>query len=157
MQSATPERRGLRLLPFAPLKHAIDTWLEHRDHDVNGALTPAQIRAYWRATTCGDISLRLAEDYCDDFGWHPRELWGDGWDQLIRQPSPRRRRRRSTATANHNRHRTHCPQGHPYDQANTHIEIDSRGRKHRVCRTCKRERGRAAKRRKLQREWEAAA
>jgi hypothetical protein len=33
--------------------------------------------------------------------------------------------------------KTHCPQGHPYDAANTHMY----GRK-RVCRACKRERAR---------------
>lgn len=36
------------------------------------------------------------------------------------------------------RSKTHCPQGHPYDEANTH---HYRGK--RVCRTCKREKMRA--------------
>jgi hypothetical protein len=36
------------------------------------------------------------------------------------------------------REKTHCPQGHPYDEANTHI--NKRGS--RVCRACHRERAR---------------
>lgn len=36
--------------------------------------------------------------------------------------------------------RTHCPQGHAYDEANTYI--DRRG--HRKCRTCNRERRRSS-------------
>lgn len=34
-----------------------------------------------------------------------------------------------------NRRKTHCPQNHPYDEANTHV--NTRGS--RVCRTCRRE------------------
>lgn len=36
--------------------------------------------------------------------------------------------------------KTHCPQGHPYDAENTYY---AKGAKHRLCRTCNRERGRA--------------
>jgi hypothetical protein len=40
--------------------------------------------------------------------------------------------------------RTHCPQGHPYDEANTGRYMDKRyGRRHRTCLTCARERMRA--------------
>lgn len=31
---------------------------------------------------------------------------------------------------------THCPQGHPYNEKNTHYEIDARGYRHRKCRRC---------------------
>lgn len=41
---------------------------------------------------------------------------------------------------------THCVHGHPFDEANTRWSIDGRGRRHRVCRTCHRERERARKR-----------
>lgn len=36
--------------------------------------------------------------------------------------------------------RTHCPQGHPYDEANTRWSTRRDGRKHRQCRACARER-----------------
>lgn len=36
--------------------------------------------------------------------------------------------------------RTHCPRGHPYDAANTRHHTDRRGRIHRDCRTCQRQR-----------------
>lgn len=44
-------------------------------------------------------------------------------------------------------HRTVCPQGHPYDEANTHVNAKG----HRSCKTCQREWRRAsdAKRRAL--------
>lgn len=32
--------------------------------------------------------------------------------------------------------KTHCPQGHPYDEANTHLARGPYGRNHRLCRTC---------------------
>ena len=37
-----------------------------------------------------------------------------------------------------NGRKTHCPAGHPYDEANTRIHPDARGRLHRQCRACDR-------------------
>ncbi len=34
---------------------------------------------------------------------------------------------------------THCPQGHPYDEANTYVYVNRAGVRARVCRTCRRE------------------
>jgi hypothetical protein len=45
--------------------------------------------------------------------------------------------RRQNEVGNHNRAKTHCPQGHPYDAANTRI-VMRRGRPIRFCRTCHR-------------------
>lgn len=42
-------------------------------------------------------------------------------------------RRGRTAT------KTHCVSGHAFDDVNTYIKIDSRGRASRTCRTCRRE------------------
>jgi hypothetical protein len=39
--------------------------------------------------------------------------------------------------------RTHCPQGHPYDEANTYVKRRVNGAAHRNCRECSREQGRA--------------
>lgn len=178
MQSATPARPAeptrpagrYRTLPFAPLKHAIDTWLTRRGHDIPGEgvpipgngtepLSSAQLRAYYRAARDGIVGLRVAEDFCEDFGWHARMLWGDAYDQLI--PQPRRSTPKTRAGMGHNRQITHCPAGHLYDQANTHITVDKDGGQHRACRTCartrSRDRKRAARRRAAQRQWEVAA
>ena len=40
------------------------------------------------------------------------------------------------------RSKTHCPQGHPYDEANTRIGRRGDGTQFRLCRTCERERDR---------------
>jgi hypothetical protein len=36
--------------------------------------------------------------------------------------------------------KTHCPQGHPYNEANTYVSIGANGRPARQCRTCRRNR-----------------
>lgn len=53
--------------------------------------------------------------------------------------------------AGHNmRSRTHCPQGHPYDEVNTahRPRSDGSGKTYRVCRSCERRRAREADRAK---------
>lgn len=40
----------------------------------------------------------------------------------------------------HNAAKTRCPQGHPYDEANTYKTVTAKGRQRRECRTCRRER-----------------
>lgn len=42
----------------------------------------------------------------------------------------------------HQTSKTHCPQGHPYDEANTYWMTDRKGRRGRACRTCRTERDR---------------
>lgn len=32
---------------------------------------------------------------------------------------------------------THCPYGHPYDEANTYVHINREGQRRRACRTCR--------------------
>ncbi|GLY21657.1 HNH endonuclease signature motif containing protein [Micromonospora sp. NBRC 101691] len=41
---------------------------------------------------------------------------------------------------NRNAAKTECPQGHPYDEANTYSRRTPQGRARRECRTCRRER-----------------
>jgi hypothetical protein len=41
----------------------------------------ALLKAYQRAQARGWVTLEAAEQFCDHFGWHPRELWGDRWDE----------------------------------------------------------------------------
>jgi len=38
------------------------------------------LKAFQRARQRGWLLLRAAEQLCDHFGWHPRELWGDAYD-----------------------------------------------------------------------------
>ena len=38
------------------------------------------MRAYERAQREGSLTLRRVERFCDRFGWHPRELYGDAYD-----------------------------------------------------------------------------
>lgn len=44
---------------------------------------------------------------------------------------------RGNSWSGRNTRKTHCPQGHPYDEANTYL-----WRGHRICRACSRERAR---------------
>ncbi len=39
--------------------------------------------------------------------------------------------------------KTHCPQGHPYDEVNTYVTVDEKGSSHRSCKRCNYERNRA--------------
>lgn len=41
----------------------------------------------------------------------------------------------------HWRQRTHCKNGHPYDEVNTKWVVNERGNRIRICRTCVRDRG----------------
>ena len=52
---------------------------------------------------------------------------------------------RSDSFAGRNLRKTHCPQGHPYDDENTTWETNWNGRPGRKCRTCKNARERARK------------
>lgn len=61
----------------------------------------------------------------------------------------------------HSRHKTHCPQGHRYDEANTYICPGGKHKGHRLCRACMREktkrglaraRERYAERKRLERD-----
>ena len=41
--------------------------------------------------------------------------------------------------AERNKAKTHCPQGHPYDEANTYVQSSRYGGTNRICRTCRRD------------------
>lgn len=47
---------------------------------------------------------------------------------------------RGLGIAARNRAKTHCPQGHPYDEVNTTVVTFTTGRKARYCRACMRDR-----------------
>ncbi len=59
------------------------------------------------------------------------QLWLLAKNRASKKPLP---------IANH--HKTHCPHGHPYSKENTHFSYVRRGRIHRQCRACWREKAR---------------
>lgn len=59
---------------------------------------------------------------------------------------------RGAAPAARNAHKTHCPKGHPYDEANTLVSVGGR-----YCRACRRQRIPADSERRRQREAERAS
>lgn len=58
-------------------------------------------------------------------------------------------RRQAEATEHPNAKKTHCPQGHPYDEANTRYATRGYGR---VCRVCRNEANKAYRQRKKDRQ-----
>jgi hypothetical protein len=38
-------------------------------------------RAFYRARQRGWVLLETAERFCDAFGWHPRQIWGEDYDR----------------------------------------------------------------------------
>ena len=43
---------------------------------------------------------------------------------------------RGTGVTAQNARKTHCPKHHPYDEQNTRVRVDAKGRTSRSCRTC---------------------
>jgi hypothetical protein len=43
----------------------------------------ALLKTYQRARARGWVLLETAERCCDAFGWHPREIWGDRYDEAV--------------------------------------------------------------------------
>lgn len=74
-------------LPAAPLLAAVDAaigrprrgWTERLRRQVGRSGS----RAYERAQGEGTLTLRRIEQFCDLFGWHPRELYGDAYDAAV--------------------------------------------------------------------------
>jgi hypothetical protein len=101
MQSATPERRQRRpTLDFAPLEAAIQARITIRKEqpgayrrDLNDFLASTDRGRYYRAQRTGRINIDHAEDLCERFGWHPREIWTNrAWDELACDLADRARR-----------------------------------------------------------------
>lgn len=45
-------------------------------------------RAFYRARRRGWVVLDTADRLCDVFGWHPREIWGDAYDEAALAGAP---------------------------------------------------------------------
>jgi hypothetical protein len=82
-QEGQPVRRRL---PAGPLLAAVDQhpaigrprhgWTMRLKRYVG----ESGMRAYERAQQEGSLTLYRVERFCDLFGWHPRELYGDAYD-----------------------------------------------------------------------------
>ncbi len=87
-------------LPAAPLLAAVkarcrpragevDAWSPDQRPAVEEVLgTEPARRAYYRAEREGALTLRALERLCDAFGWHPRMLYGDAYDEAAFSGSP---------------------------------------------------------------------
>jgi hypothetical protein len=71
-------------LPAAPLLAAVDATVGRPQPGWTTRLRrrvgESGVRAYERAQQDGSLTLRRVERFCDRFGWHPRELYGDAYD-----------------------------------------------------------------------------
>lgn len=88
-----------------------------------------------RRSGTNPVAMNLAKTTCKR-GHEFDHVDSRGWRKCSTCINERRRERRQGAPARGTRQRTHCPQGHPYDEENTRIGKDGR----RACRTCARTR-----------------
>lgn len=79
-------------LPADPLVDAVTERSRRRRIGLERLLPTRSLqRAYVRARQEGSLTLRAAEQLCDELGWHPREVWGDSYDTAAFAGSPARK------------------------------------------------------------------
>lgn len=115
-----------------------------------GGLTPADRAALFdRYTSITSRYDALYRDLAAEFGISAYQA-----QRLIRAEKVARgipthsNRLRMQGAESANARKTHCPHGHPYDDANTYITPDGE----RMCRACRREGERVARERQQQRQ-----
>jgi hypothetical protein len=88
-----PRGQSRLRLPASPLLAAVEGRISirayladarhpNRAQAIEELFDPATARAYYRAVAEGSLTLQAVEHFCDLFGWHPRELYGDAYDQV---------------------------------------------------------------------------
>ncbi|SRR6266511_1375116 len=92
-----PDRQHL---PAAPLLEAVSSYASGRQLGLLALFGEAGRRSLERGRQCGELTLVAVEDFCDQLGLHPRELYGDAYDRaaftyVARRPEPARLRERS--------------------------------------------------------------
>jgi hypothetical protein len=100
--SARPCRRspnGQRL-PAAPLVEAVNSYATRRQLGLIALFGEAGRRVLERGQQSGEMTLVAIEDFCDQLGLHPRELYRDTYDRaafsyVAHRPEPARVRERS--------------------------------------------------------------
>ena len=80
-----------RRLDAAPLVAAIQTRCHYRQQSPWRLFDKDTVLAhtYDRALREGTVTLHAVEQLCDALGWHPRELYGDTYDDVIFKRSER--------------------------------------------------------------------
>ncbi len=87
-------------LPSAPLVQAVSSYATKRQLSLERLFDQAARRAFYRARQAGEVTLVTVEDFCDQLGLHPRQLYGDAYDRAAftyatRRPPLEHRRGRS--------------------------------------------------------------
>ena len=87
-------------LPAAPLLEVVSSYASRRQLGLLTLFGEAGRRSLERGRQCGELTLVVVEDFCDQLSLHPRELYGDAYDRaaftyVARRPEPMRVRERS--------------------------------------------------------------
>jgi hypothetical protein len=94
-----PCRPNMQHLPAAPLVQAISSYVTRRQINLTRLFDQSTCRAFYRARQAGEVTLTTVEDFCDQLGLHPRQLYGDAYDRAAftyttrRSPLEHRRER----------------------------------------------------------------
>jgi len=91
-----PDRQHL---PAAPLLDMVSSYASRRQLGLVALFGEAGRRSLERGRQSGELTLNAVEDFCDQLGLHPRELYGDSYDRAAftypaRHPEPARVRER---------------------------------------------------------------
>src|SRR6266511_5428707 len=103
MKSQTAVSRcspNLQHLPAAPLLDVVSSYASRRQLGLIALFGEAGRRSLERGRQSGAMTLAAIEQFCDQLGLHPRELYGDAYDRaaftyVARRPEPMRMRERS--------------------------------------------------------------
>jgi hypothetical protein len=68
-------------LPAGPLLTAVNSYVSRRRLGVKALFGEAGRRALERGRQSGEMTLVAVEEFCDQLGLHPRELYGDAYDR----------------------------------------------------------------------------
>ncbi len=90
----------LQHLPAAPLLEVVGSYASRRQLGLVALFGEAGRRSLERGRQSGELTLVAVEDFCDQLGVDPRELYGDAYDRaaftyVARRPEPMRVRERS--------------------------------------------------------------
>src|SRR5574341_1153819 len=88
-------------LPAGPLLTAVNSYASRRRLGLLALFGEAGRRALERGRQSGEMTLVAVEEFCDQLGLHPRELYGDAYDRaaftyVARRPEPTRVRERAS-------------------------------------------------------------
>jgi hypothetical protein len=73
-----PDRQHL---PAAPLLDVVSSYAARRQLGLLALFGEAGRRSLERGRQSGELTLVAVEDFCDQLGLHPRELYGDAYER----------------------------------------------------------------------------